>query len=142
MLTGHGSLESAVEALRQGAHDYLFKPCKTVELRESIRVGLMNRHQQMRQRELLTQLEQHLSSSLAGVRATIEETTPPPTRKTSKSKPQPPVVPPIIATRESEMEQNRFIQHDGLIVDLTRHVITMNNNYWNSALLNSICWHT
>lgn len=125
MLTGHGSLESAVEALRQGAHDYLFKPCKTVELRESIRVGLMNRHQQIRQRELLMQLEQHLSSSLAGVRATIEETSPPPTRKTPKLTPQPSAVPPII-TREPEMEKNRFIQRDGFIVDLTRHVITMN----------------
>lgn len=126
MLTGHGSLESAVEALRQGAHDYLFKPCKTIELRESIRVGLMNRNQQKRQRELLMQLEQHLSSSLAGVRATIEETTPPPTRQPAKPKPQPPVVPPVIA-RESAMEQNRFIQRNGLIVDLTRHVVTMND---------------
>ena len=30
VLTAHASLETAVEALRQGAHDYLFKPCKTV----------------------------------------------------------------------------------------------------------------
>ncbi len=29
ILTAHASLESAVEALRHGAHDYLFKPCKT-----------------------------------------------------------------------------------------------------------------
>jgi DNA-binding response OmpR family regulator len=127
MLTGHGSLESAVEALRQGAHDYLFKPCKTVELRESIRVGLMNRHQQQRQRELLWQLEQHLSNSLAGVRATIEETTPPPTRHVRAPNPQPDVVPPVM-TREPAMEQNRFLQCSGLIVDLTRHVITVNDN--------------
>lgn len=126
MLTGHGSLESAVEALRQGAHDYLFKPCKTIELRESIRVGLMNRHQQIRQRKLLMQLEQHLSSSLAGVRASIEETSPPPTRSSPKPKPQAPVVPPII-TREPEMEKDRFIQCAGFFVDLTRHVITIND---------------
>ena len=127
MLTGHGSLESAVEALRHGAHDYLFKPCKTIELRESIRVGLMNRHQQQRQRELLWQLEQHLSSSLAGVRATIEETTTPPTRHVRAPKPQPVVTPPVV-TREPAMEQNRFLQCAGLIIDLTRHVVTMNDN--------------
>ena len=27
MLTGYASLESAVKALREGAYDYLFKPC-------------------------------------------------------------------------------------------------------------------
>jgi DNA-binding response OmpR family regulator len=41
MLTAYGSLDSAVAALREGARDYLFKPCKTVEIRESIRVGLL-----------------------------------------------------------------------------------------------------
>ncbi len=46
ILTAHASLESAVEALRHGAHDYLFKPCRTVELRESIRTGLI-KHQEL-----------------------------------------------------------------------------------------------
>jgi len=32
LLTGHASLESAVEALRYGAFDYLTKPCKWAEL--------------------------------------------------------------------------------------------------------------
>ena len=44
ILTAHASLETAVQALRQGAHDYLFKPCATVELRESVRTGLLKRH--------------------------------------------------------------------------------------------------
>ncbi len=33
MLTAHGSLESAIEALRQGAHDYLLKPSSPEQLR-------------------------------------------------------------------------------------------------------------
>lgn len=120
MLTGHGSLESAVEALRQGAHDYLFKPCKTIELRESIRVGLLNRRQKKKQRELLWQLEQHLSTTLDGVRATIQEVG---------------ALPPAPASRvalqaaslleQQPTEQKRFLQYGSLIVDLTRHVITM-----------------
>jgi len=33
MLTGYASLETAVQALREGAYDYLFKPCDVAELR-------------------------------------------------------------------------------------------------------------
>ena len=43
VLTAHASLGTAVEAVRHGAHDYLFKPCKPTELRESIRRGSQNR---------------------------------------------------------------------------------------------------
>lgn len=37
MLTGHASLETAVEALRFGAFDYLTKPCKLTELEVLLR---------------------------------------------------------------------------------------------------------
>jgi len=121
MLTGHGSLESAVEALRQGAHDYLFKPCKTIELRESIRVGLLDRRQKMKQRELLWQLEQHLSTTLDGVRATIQEVgaSPPSSALHVMAQAAAPL------DQQQPAEQKRFLQYDSLIVDLTRHVITM-----------------
>ena len=36
MLTGHGSLETGVEAIREGAFDYLMKPCDPPELVEKI----------------------------------------------------------------------------------------------------------
>ncbi|MGM0428054.1 MAG: sigma-54-dependent transcriptional regulator [Thermodesulfobacteriota bacterium] len=32
MLTGHATVESAIEGMKQGAYDYLMKPCKTEEL--------------------------------------------------------------------------------------------------------------
>ena len=53
ILTAHASLESAVEALRCGAHDYLFKPCKTLDLRESVRAGLIKRREQLQLRQLI-----------------------------------------------------------------------------------------
>lgn len=119
MLTGHGSLDSAVEALRQGAHDYLFKPCKTVELRESIRRGLLKRRQKQEQRALLLQLEQYLSTTLQGVHAAFHEIT----------EPASPPLPDLHVARTSEVEPPeaaaRFIQRDGLIVDFARHVITL-----------------
>jgi DNA-binding response OmpR family regulator len=103
VLTAHASLETAVEALRQGAHDYLFKPCKTLELRESVRTGLLRRQQEVRQRDLLRQLEQYLTNSLEDSSAAVAPSTP----------------------HEPAAEQMRFLQQGGLIVDFMRHVITL-----------------
>jgi signal transduction histidine kinase len=47
VLTAHGSLETATEALRQGAHDYLSKPCKVAKLQESVRMGLLKRQSEL-----------------------------------------------------------------------------------------------
>ena len=120
VLTAHASLETAVEALRQGAHDYLFKPCKTVELRDSVRRGLLSRRQKLQQRELLHQLEQHLSSSLQNLRATIAE--PPAAADPLRPFEGEAAAPPDGGLAE---EGGRFLQQGGLIVDLTRHVITL-----------------
>jgi DNA-binding response OmpR family regulator len=119
VLTAHASLETAVQALRQGAHDYLFKPCKTVELRESIHRGLAARQQKMSQRELLQRLEQNLALSLEGLRATMterSETPPPPAAGQAVASP---------LTDEPVVEEGRFLERGELIVDLMRHVITL-----------------
>lgn len=46
ILTAHATLDTAVEALRQGAHDYLFKPCRTEDLLASVRGALLKRQSQ------------------------------------------------------------------------------------------------
>jgi DNA-binding NtrC family response regulator len=51
LLTGHPTLETVFEALRQGAYDYMFKPCRIPELRESVCKGLAQRRQLLQQRE-------------------------------------------------------------------------------------------
>lgn len=43
VLTGYGSLETAVLAMREGAFDYLLKPCNVDELKASIARGLEQR---------------------------------------------------------------------------------------------------
>ncbi len=92
ILTAQASLETAVEALRQGAHDYLFKPCKTFQLRESIQKGLAKRQQALQQRAMLQQLEQHLVNDLETIRATMSsqpiQSAPTPARQHAEPPPQ------------------------------------------------------
>jgi len=104
VLTAHASLETAVEALRQGAHDYLFKPCATVDLRQSVRAGLLKRWEELQRRELLQRAESSTPRPVGGVHHASE--TPP-------SAPQ--------ATHAN----GRFLQYQGLIVDPIRHLVTL-----------------
>jgi DNA-binding response OmpR family regulator len=57
LLTAHGSLESAIEALRQGAHDYILKPASTRVILNSIARGLARRAEHQHRRMLLEQLD-------------------------------------------------------------------------------------
>lgn len=57
LLTAHGSLESAIAALRLGAHDYLLKPASPTQIIRSVNSGLSRRAEQLRKRNLLEQLE-------------------------------------------------------------------------------------
>jgi DNA-binding response OmpR family regulator len=123
MLTAHASLETAVAALRQGAQDYLFKPCPTIELRESIRRGLKKRWQAKRERTLLEQLEQHLSTKLADIRTVLgdQESASPTSCLERETQPLPPL-------DEPPVEPDRFLQYKGLIVDLLQHVATLDGH--------------
>ena len=60
LLTAYGSLETAVDALRQGAHDYLTKPASPHEILSSVSSGLARRAEMQRKRLLLGQLETSL----------------------------------------------------------------------------------
>jgi DNA-binding response OmpR family regulator len=60
LLTGHGSLESAIDALRVGAHDYLLKPASSSDILSSVARGLAKRAEQQHRRMLLEQLDASL----------------------------------------------------------------------------------
>ncbi len=53
MLTGHGDVEMAVECIRQGAYDFLTKPCSLDQLEFSIRRALEH-HRLLEQRNTMT----------------------------------------------------------------------------------------
>ena len=58
ILTGFASLESAVRALREGAYDYLIKPCDVEELRSVVRRGIERRQLGVQLKLRLAELEQ------------------------------------------------------------------------------------
>lgn len=121
LLTAHASLDTAVKALREGAHDYLFKPCKTIELRQSVRQGLLKRQRILEQRHLLSKLEQHLTE-LSRLRTLLTEDTESGLAPATPAPDLDQLMTPITAPSS---EQGRFLQYGSLIVDFSQHVIIL-----------------
>lgn len=57
MISGHGTVETAVEAIRIGAYDFLEKPLSTAKLLVTVQRALQNRQLQQENRRLRTRLE-------------------------------------------------------------------------------------
>jgi two-component system OmpR family response regulator len=57
ILTAHSTIESAVEALRLGAFDYLFKPAEPEMIRRRVREAVLYSRQVTRRSRLLGQME-------------------------------------------------------------------------------------
>jgi DNA-binding response OmpR family regulator len=60
MLTAHGSLDSAIQALRQGAHDYILKPAPPNEILSSVSRAINEKGEVDRKRHILAQMEASL----------------------------------------------------------------------------------
>lgn len=102
ILTAYSSVESAVEALRLGAFDYLFKPATPDTIRQRVKEGLQHRQQVLRQQTLLTKIET--------LRQTLNEITP------EQVPPHPP-------------EPNiRFARSGQLVIDNHHRQATLNDN--------------
>jgi signal transduction histidine kinase len=57
VLTGFASLESAIAAMRQGAYDYLVKPCIIDDMKHTIQRGLEHRRLMLAEQEARAKLE-------------------------------------------------------------------------------------
>jgi len=80
MLTGYASLESAIQALRAGAYDYLVKPSEVEELRATVARGIERRRlgQELRVRlaelaELNASLQQRIDEATAELKERYEQ---------------------------------------------------------------------
>ena len=100
LLTAFGTLETAIQAIRKGAHDYLLKPCPIPEILESVRKGLAKHSQERQRRQLVSRLQQTLSelATVEGAQAAEE---------------------PAIAQAE------RFIQIRDVVLDRQKHLVTL-----------------
>ena len=56
MLTAHGTLDSAIAAIRAGAVDYLLKPCKLEDIEAAISRAVQSWRVEMRRRHLLDKM--------------------------------------------------------------------------------------
>jgi two-component system alkaline phosphatase synthesis response regulator PhoP len=95
VLTGYATLESALKALRYGAHDYLLKPSAPEDIKQSVRKGLEKRWREVRRKDLLAQIE-------AGVRELATEDLE------------------MEATQEPDL-----LEVGPLVIDFQKHMVTM-----------------
>jgi DNA-binding response OmpR family regulator len=107
MLTGYATLDSAIGALREGAHDYLLKPCEPDVLKTSVREGIKKQWREIRRRELISRLEQGVRE-LAAVTVGQESE-----GEFSEE------------NSDGGNESNHFIRLGELFVDLRKHIVTM-----------------
>lgn len=108
MLTAYGTLESAIQAMRQGAYDYLIKPCGAQEIVASVESGLGKQQQERRRQELVSRVEEMLRA----LKAEEDET-------------------PTSASRGDQLKRARFLQSGGIIVDLQKHIATLHGQLLN-----------
>lgn len=100
LLTAFGTLETAIEAIRRGAHDYLLKPCPVPQILESVRKGLAKRRHEQHRRELVSRLEHTLSELVSVEQLENEE-------------------PVLLPTADQPLEVQ------GVRLDRERHIVTV-----------------
>ena len=110
ILTAYPTLETAVAALRAGAHDYLSKPCPPTEIRRSVQEGLDKRRGLARRLELMQALEKQLGDGLRALRGEVELAR----GNTGELPPVPP------ATRREERTQG-ILRAGSFIIDYDQH---------------------
>jgi DNA-binding response OmpR family regulator len=111
MLTAHGTMDSAIEALRLGAHDYLIKPCPEQTLKLCIEEGMAKRRDQERQRTLMRQLTK-LTETVRDFAGEEPEAPAPPH-------------PPPIRERVDQPEPEDLICVGDLTIDVGKHEVVL-----------------
>lgn len=117
LLTGFGSLETAIAALRAGAYDYLLKPVEPDELLKRLAKALEQRATEQRRSQAVQIIAQGL--------AQLQNHLPPGGTTETAAPPSHDVVPPATGHDETTTQQ-RYIQVGELTIDTFRHVVTFN----------------
>jgi DNA-binding response OmpR family regulator len=113
MLTGYATLDSAIAAVRLGAHDYLLKPSSMAEIRRSVEQALQQQSQASQREQILSQLEARLSHTLLDVRQALSGG----------------------GIAASALPDGRFIERGPVIIDLNRQVALVNGSALDLTLI-------
>ncbi len=105
LLTGYGSLDTSIAALRAGADDYLLKPCEPVELLAGVAKAVQRRQEQQRQADAI----QTIFHGLDQLRS-----------RTQPSAAEPTIAPP------TDEEPGRYLRIGQLTIDCFRHAAAFN----------------
>ncbi len=118
VLTASPSQETAVGALRAGAHDYLVKPCPAAEVRRSVQDGIAKRRGLARRLELMQTLEKQLVDGLRAIRGDV----PAVRRVTGELPPLSQVQPPLPQTGQlKETKKAHILRVGSFIIDYDQH---------------------
>ncbi len=105
ILTAYSTINSAVEALRLGAFDYLFKPASPDSIRQRVREGIQYHQQTKYRNQLLHQIE-----SLRHSLVDLDQAT---------------------GSRGQTATSDRFLQNDNLLIDKLHRTITFDGKLLN-----------
>ena len=92
LLTGYASLETAIESLRLGAHDYLVKPSSSQDIRNSVAQGVERARNLRNRRALLRSIRDNVEQ-LTGEQVELERPDTPATGKAAPAGSTPVVTP-------------------------------------------------
>jgi DNA-binding response OmpR family regulator len=101
MLTAYGTLDTAIQAMRRGATDYLLKPASAPEIEAAVDRALQQRYDEARREALIERISDAFDElrGQPSTGTTTEETLPP--------------------------RRERFLQARGIIIDLQKHIVTL-----------------
>ena len=68
IMTSHASVETAIDAIRKGAYDYLHKPFELDEVSATVTRAIEKRSLKLRNNELMAELERHNRDLTAAVK--------------------------------------------------------------------------
>lgn len=109
LLTGHGTMETAMTAVRAGAFDYLLKPCRIADLLDRVMAALEYRRNRLIQVQAVETLRS-IASALGNV------------LETGMSVPKPPAIAPAQAD-DPERLPGRYVEIGLLRIDTYRHEV-------------------
>jgi DNA-binding response OmpR family regulator len=110
LMTGYASVETAIIALREGAFNYLTKPCKSAELLQAVADAILKRDSERRRLEAMRVIANEFAQMQNTMTIAVAPT-PPPLERT---------VPP-------SQSEERFLRVGALEIDSFRHQANFDN---------------